>query len=197
VAEQPPRGLTVPSPVAERRIFRRRRMELPARADGRRNVRRCRGSYPGCVRRRRSLGLIIAALWIAGCASSHSQASSKGASTTETLNTGSAAGSGGFGTPQAVPSGRVLVAVSGDSPALITLTVDGNTQQVQVNTLPWETTVSAAARDIAVKAETQSGSTSAHISCSVVPSNGAAPTLENGTPGAHSTVSCIHGSGGS
>jgi hypothetical protein len=143
----------------------------------------------------RPLGLVIAALGIAGCASSHSLNSMRASPTTEALNAGTAGGSGGFVTPQAVHSGEVLVAVSGDSPAVITLTVDGNTQRVEANTLPWQTTVPASAHNIAVKAETQNGSTGAHISCSVVPSNGSAPTLENSTPGAYSTVSCIHGSG--
>ena len=46
------------------------------------------------------------------------------------------------------------MAVSGVPPAAITLNVDGNTQRVEANTLPWETTVPASARQIAVKTET-------------------------------------------
>lgn len=142
---------------------------------------------------RRLLGLGVAALCVAGCATSQPPASSKAGSATDSQNSGRS--SGGFGTPQAVTPGQILVAVSGDGPALITLTVDGVTQQMRETTLPWETTLPTNSGNIRLKAETQSALASAHISCSIVPSNGSAPTLENGTPGPHSTVSCIHGSG--
>lgn len=144
---------------------------------------------------RRSVALLgVAALSLCGCASTHSNVSSNPQSSTNDVPPSVPITSGGFGTPQGVPAGRIEVVVDGYGPALISLTVDGKTQQVRANTLPWSTTVSNTAHSVVLMAQTQSTSANAHISCLVVPSNGATPSLDNGT-GAYSKVSCATGRG--